>query len=298
MIYNCKKCGEEINSNDCIKKIFPDFNLESIVTGKCKYCNTTNVFVVPKSKNENQLDFWEQKYRSIGEDRNFLTGVTDEQNVYHESNITTMECKQFYHDLNTFICKRMSSKLSNRQLEVLHDFINGDVSYKSISKITEKTIQNTHKMFNKDLVNKMKREVFRDEHIKEFIKYNAPDGIKKRLLAWFYTETSEHYLKKCTECGFKMTSQEAFEKHFKECDKISPTTNPRKIKSREKHNLFLKHQKDIVKKYFRYNHYTKSNLNEFMISAEKLGFVFSEGWIRRKEFFGEPFSEGLELENS
>ncbi len=232
------------------------------------------------------LDIWEQKYRSIGEDRNFLTGVTDEQNVYHESNITTTECKQFYHEFFMFICQRMAQKMSKRQSGILESFLVGDLDYKTISTSTEKTIQNTHKMYNKDLVNRMKREVFRDKEIKKYVQDHAPAGIKTRLLKWFDKETSEHYLKQCCVCNFKMTSETAYVRHFQKCEYYVSENNHRKRMSHEKHQEFAKKQKRIMHKFFRHQELNESNLNEFMLAAGKLGFVFPRLYII--ELMGHP----------
>jgi hypothetical protein len=225
------------------------------------------------------IDNWEQKYRSIGQDRHFLTGVTDEQNVYHKSNITTSDCKSFYLDLMKFICKRMSKKISKKQSLLLQIFIFGDMSYKSTSTSTEKTIQNTHKMFNKDVAARMRREVFRDAEIKKFIGENAPFEIRGRMLSWFDKETKDHYLRQCTVCCFKMTSEEKFTKHFTDYEKCETNKSYRRKKSRELHQEYTRKQKKIVRKYFSSCDYTESNLNEFMLFASNLGFTFSKEWI-------------------
>jgi len=229
--------------------------------------------------NDSGVDIWEQKYRSIGQDRNFLTGVTDEQNVYHESNITTTECKEFYHKLADFISQRMASKMSKRQSKLLQYFIRSDHQYKTISTITDKTIQNTHKMFNKDVAGKMRREVFRDKSVKQFIDEHAPEGLKQRLLKWFDKETSEHFHKKCCACGFKMTTEEAYITHLIKYEKIPLNVNSRKLRSYKNHQEIIRKQKRIVRKYFRYEHYTEANIKEFLVHADKYGFICNKAWI-------------------
>lgn len=225
------------------------------------------------------VDIWEQKYRAIGIDRNFLTGVTERQSVYHSSNITSTECKQFYFKLMEFIMQRMAKKISTRQSAMLQYFIIAKQEYKTASITTDKTIQNTHKMFNKDVIGKMKREIFRDKAVKDYIFENAPSGMKSRLLEWFDIETQEHYYKKCCACGFKMTSEHAFVQHLIKYEQMPPNTNTRKLKSYKNHQEIIQAQKKIVLKYFRKNDYTVSNLNEFLLHSEQYGFICNRDWI-------------------